>query len=125
MGKMNKNINIQIIKFFSVLMTNLSEKNFYFFLINSDYINQVVYETRETIDGDYLYYYINYIKALLFKINKDNLKYFFHEDNYTFPLLVNCLKFYHHPDSMISNTIRNIILFILKMNNKQCIVIYQ
>ena len=121
MGKMNKNINIQIIKFFSVLMTNLSEKNFYFFLINSDYINQVVYETRETIDGDYLYYYINYIKALLFKINKDNLKYFFHEDNYTFPLLVNCLKFYNHPDSMISNTIRNIILFILKMNNKQCI----
>ena len=121
MGKMNKNINIQIIKFFSVLMTNLSEKNFNFFLNNSDYINQIVYESRETIDGDYLYYYINFTKSLLFKINKDNLKYFFHEDNYTFPLLLNCLKFYHHPDSMISNTIRNIFLFVLKMNNKQCI----
>ena len=70
MGKMNKNINIQIIKFFSVLMANLSEKNFNFFLINCDYINQVIYESRETIDGDYLYYYINFVKALLFKINK-------------------------------------------------------
>ena len=121
MGKMNKNINIQIIKFFSVLMANLSEKNFNFFLINCDYINQVIYESRETIDGDYLYYYINFVKALLFKINKETLKFFFHEDSYTFPLLVNCLKFYHHPDSMISNTIRNIFLFILKMKNKQCI----
>ena len=121
LGKMNTNINIQIIKFFSVLMTNLSEKNFNYFLFNCDYINQIIFSSRETIDGDYLYYYINFIKALLFKINKENLKYFFHEDSYTFPLLVNCLKFYHHPDSMISNTVRTIILFILRMKNKQCI----
>ena len=63
--KQVKEINIQIIKFFSVLMANLSEKNFNFFLINSDYINQYVYIETEPIDGDYLYYYISFIKAKL------------------------------------------------------------
>ena len=121
LSKKNKDINIQIIKFFSVLMANLSEKNFLFFLANSDYINQVIYDDRQIIDGDYLYYYINYVKALLFKINTTNIGYFFHEDTYTFPLLVNCLKFYNHPDSMISNTIRNIFLFVLKMAHPPCI----
>ena len=121
MGKRNRNINIQIIKFYSVLMTNLSEKNFNYFLENSDTINKIINEDIDPIDGDYLYYYINFIKALLFKINTDTIKFFFHEGGYTFPLLVNCLKFYNHPDSMISNTIRNIFLFILKMGHKPCI----
>ena len=119
--KQVKEINIQIIKFFSVLMANLSEKNFNFFLINSDYINQYVYIETEPIDGDYLYYYISFIKALLFKIDNNTLQYFFHEDRYTFPLLVNCLRLYNHPDSMISNTVRNIFLFVLKTGNKSCI----
>jgi len=119
--KQVKEINIQIIKFFSVLMANLSEKNFNFFLINSDYINQYVYIETEPIDGDYLYYYISFIKALLFKIDNNTLQYFFHEDRYTFPLLVNCLRLYNHPDSMISNTVRNIFLFVLKTGNISCI----
>jgi len=121
MGKRNRNINIQIIKFYSVLMTNLSEKNFNYFLENSDTINKIINEDIDPIDGDYLYYYINFIKALLFKINPDTIKFFFHGVGYTFPLLLNCLKFYNHPDSMISNTIRNIFLFILKMGHKPCI----
>lgn len=119
--KQIKEINIQIIKFFSVLMANLSEKNFNFFLINSDYINQYVYIETEPIDGDYLYYYISFIKALLFKIDQNTLQYFFHEDRYTFPLLSNCLRIYNHTDSMISNTVRNIFLFVLKTGNKSCI----
>ena len=116
-----KEINIQIIRFFSVLMANLCESNFNYFLVNSDYINQIIYIETEPIDGDYLYYYINFVKALLFRINKNNLQYFFHENIYTFPLLVNCLRFYNHPDTMISNTIRNIILFVLKKGNQSCI----
>ena len=121
MEKRNKDINIQIIKFFSVLMSNLSSKNFEIFLPKIDFINQIIYFDQELIDGDYLYYYINFIKALLFKINFDTIKYFYHEETYTFPLLANILKFYNHPDNMISNTIRNIFLFVLKMGYQPCI----
>ena len=119
--KREKEINIQIIKFFSVLLANLSENNLNYFLMSSDYINQIIYIESDAIEGDYLYYYVNFIKALLFKINNDTLKYFFHEERNTFALLVNCLRFYNHPDSMISNTVRNIFLFVLKTGNKSLI----
>ena len=116
MSKKCKAINIQIIKFFSVLMTNLSEKHIIYFLFNCDFINQHVYEDNEPIEGDYLYYYISFVKSLILKINIKTIGMFYHHQSYTFPLLGNCLKFYNHPDSMISNTIRNIFLCILKIN---------
>ena len=121
MSKKNREINIQIIKFFSVLMTNLSEKHIIYFLFNCDFINQQIYEDTEPIEGDYLYYYISFVKSLMLKININTIGIFFHAQTYSFPLLGNCLKFYNHPDSMISNTIRNIFLFILKINHPPCI----
>ena len=121
MSKKNRDINIQIIKFFSVLMTNLSEKHIIYFLFNCDFINQQIYEDTEPIEGDYLYYYISFVKSLMLKININTIGIFFHAQTYSFPLLGNCLKFYNHPDSMISNTIRNIFLFVLKINHPPCI----
>ena len=121
MKQKNKDINIQIIKFFSVLMTNLSEKHILYFIFNCDFINQHVFEDNEPIEGDYLYYYISFIKSLILKINVKTISVFYHSQSYTFPLLGNCLKFYNHPDSMISNTIRNVLLFIMKINYPQSI----
>ena len=121
MSKKNKEINIQIIKFFSVLMTNLSETHILYFLFNCDFINQHVYEENESIEGDYLYYYISFVKSLILKISTKTIGFFYHAQTYSFPLLGNCLKFYNHPDTMISNTARNIFLFILKMKHPPCI----
>ena len=121
MSRKNKEVNIQIIKFFSVLMTNLSDKHIFYFLFNCDFINQHIYDDNEPIEGDYLYYYISFIKSLILKINSKTIGFFYHAQTYTFPLLGNCLKFYNHPDSMISNTARNIFLVILKMNHPPCI----
>ena len=121
MKKKNKEVNIQIIKFFSVIMTNLSDEHLIYFLFNCDFINQHIYEDNEPIDGDYLYYYISFVKSLIFKINTKTIGFFYHAQTYSFPLLGNCLKFYNHPDSMISNTIRNIFLCILKMKHQPCL----
>lgn len=121
MKKKNKEVNIQIIKFFSVIMTNLSDEHLIYFLFNCDFINQHIYEDNEPIDGDYLYYYISFVKSLIFKINTKTIGFFYHGQTYSFPLLGNCLKFYNHPDSMISNTIRNIFLCILKMKHQPCL----
>ena len=121
MSKKNKEINIQIIKFFSVLMTNLSEKHILYFLFNCDFINQHVYEENDSIEGDYLYYYISFVKSLILKISTKTIGFFYHAQTYSFPLLGNCLKFYNHPDSMISNTARNIFLYVLKMKHPPCI----
>ena len=121
MSRKQKEVNIEIIKFFSVLMTNLSDKHIFYFLFNCDFINQHIYDDNEPIEGDYLYYYISFIKSLILKINTKTIGFFYHAQTYSFPLLCNCLKFYNHPDSMIANTARNIFLVILKMNHPPCI----
>ena len=121
MGKKNKDINIQIIKFFSVLFTNLSDKHIKYFIFNCDFINQHINALNESINPDYLYYYISFVKSLILKINTTTIEYFYHARTYSFPLLGNCLKFYNHPDSMISNTARNIFLVILKIKHPPCI----
>ena len=121
MSKKNKDINIQIIKFFSVLFTNLSDKHINYFIFNCDFINQQINALNESINPDYLYYYISFVKSLILKINTRTIEYFYHARSYSFPLLGNCLKFYNHPDSMISNTARNIFLVILKIKHPPCI----
>jgi len=121
MSKKNKDINIQIIKFFSVLFTNLSDKHINYFIFNCDFINQQINALNESINPDYLYYYISFVKSLILKINTRTIEYFYHGRSYSFPLLGNCLKFYNHPDSMISNTARNIFLVILKIKHPPCI----
>ena len=121
MSKKNKDINIQIIKFFSVLFTNLSDKHINYFIFNCDFINQHINTLNESINPDYLYYYISFVKSLILKINTRTIEYFYHARTYSFPLLGNCLKFYNHPDSMISNTARNIFLVILKIKHPPCI----
>ena len=121
MRRNNKIVNIQIIKFFSVIMTNINDNYLHYFLYNCDFINQQIFESSEKIDGEYLYYYINFVKSLILKINLKTIGFFFHVQTYSFPLLNNCLKFYNHPDTMISNTIRNIILCIMKIKHKDSI----
>ena len=121
MNKKNKDINTQIIKFFSILFTNLSDKHINYFIFNCDFINQHIYSLNESINPDYLYYYISFVKSLILKINTRTIEYFYHARTYSFPLLCNCLKFYNHPDSMISNTARNIFLVILKIKHQPCI----
>ena len=121
MNKKNKDINTQIIKFFSILFTNLSDKHIKYFIFNCDFINQHIYSLNESINSDYLYYYISFVKSLILKINTRTIEYFYHARTYSFPLLCNCLKFYNHPDSMISNTARNIFLVILKIKHQPCI----
>ena len=121
MSRKNKIVNIQIIKFFSVIMTNINDQHLHYFLFNCDFINQQIFESYEKIDGEYLYYYINFVKSLILKINPKTIGFFFHVQTYSFPLLSNCLKFYNHPDSMISNTVRNIILCIMKIKHKESI----
>ena len=121
MNKRNRDVNIQIIKFFSVIMTNLSDEHLLYFIFNCDFINQHIYENNEPIDGDYLYYYTSFVKSLIIKINTKTITFFYHAYTYTFPLLGNILKFYNHSDSMICNTLRNIFLCILKMNHQPSI----
>ena len=118
----NRDINFQIIKSFSLLISNLSNEENINFILQSKLMDEILFLENENIDNDYLYYYINFIKSLIIKINDKTIELFFHKENYSFPILTNVLKFYNHPDEMIRNVVRNILLTILKLNFEPCII---
>ena len=111
----SKVINLQIIKSFALLITNLTNKQNLYFLFSNNFINQIISGDYEKIDSDFLYYYVNFIKSLALKIDETTIQFFYHKQMNTFPLLANTLKFYNHPDPMISNVVRNIFLTIAKI----------
>ena len=69
----NKEINIKVIKFLSILISNSEDNNlnFLYFLIDHKYLNKLILNlcwNAQELDEDYLSYYINYLKKYL--INK-------------------------------------------------------
>ena len=115
-NKRERDINLQIIKSFSLLVTNISNKENLDFLFESNFINEILTLENENIDNDYLYYYINFIKQLTLKINEKTIQYFYNKETYSFHMLTNMLKFYNHSDQMVRNVIKNTFLTILSLS---------
>jgi len=110
----NKQINLQIIKSFSVLILNTTNMTTLYYIFSNNFINQIISNDYEHYDDDFLSYYINFLKSLVQKMDQTTVQFFFHKQYNSFPLLQSALKFYNHHDPMIKNTVRNIILTILK-----------
>ena len=111
----NRVINLQIIKSFALLISNLRNKQSIYFLFSNNFINEIISADFDKSDGDFLYYYVNFIKSLVLKIDETTIQFFYHKQICSFPLLENCLKLYNNPDTMINNVVRNNFLTILKI----------
>ena len=113
----NRNINLEIIKSFSVLILNVTKNEMLYFLFSNNFINQIVSKSYYYYDEDFVFYFINFLKSLALKIDLTSISFFFQNQYNSFPLLQAAIKFYNYPDAMIQNTIRTIILTLLKCKN--------
>ena len=95
-------------------------------------MNQIILNISSSIeeqDIDFLSYYINFLKTIANKLDKNTLSQLFHKENNSFPLLDEANSFFNFNDVMIKNTARNIFLSIIKLNYEPviqyiCDVIY-
>jgi len=110
----NKEMNLQIIKSFSVLILNTTNMTTLYYIFSNNFINQIVSNDYRKYDDDFLSYYINFLKSLCQKIDVTTIQFFFHKQYNSFPLMESALKFYNHHDPMVKNTVRNILISILK-----------
>jgi len=110
----NRQISLQIIKSFSVLILNTTNTTTLYYIFSNNFINQIVNNEYEKYDDDFLSYYVNFLKSLSLKIDNTTIQFFFQKQFFSFPLLESSLKLYNHSDPMIKNTVRNILLAILK-----------
>ena len=112
----DKQINLQIIKSFAVLILNTTNMTTLYYLFSNNFINQIISNDYEKYDEDFLSYYINFLKSLVQKMDQTTVQFFFHKQYNSFPLLQSALKYYNHHDPMVKNTVRNIVLTVLKSN---------
>lgn len=121
-NKNNRQISLQIIKSFSVLILNTTNTTTLYYIFSNNFINQILTNEYEKYDDDFLSYYVNFLKSLSLKIDNTTIQFFFQKQFYSFPLLQSSLKLYNHSDPMIKNTVRNILLSILKSNTNNKII---
>jgi len=115
-NKNNIQISLQIIKSFAVLILNTTNTTTLYYIFSNNFINQILTNDYEKYDDDFLSYYVNFLKSLSLKIDNTTIQFFFQKQFFSFPLLQSSLKLYNHSDPMIKNTVRNILLTILKSN---------
>mmetsp|Transcript_29357 Transcript_29357/g.39695 ORF Transcript_29357/g.39695 Transcript_29357/m.39695 type:complete len:91 (-) Transcript_29357:393-665(-) len=60
-----------------------------------------------------------FLKTLALQINNETIHCFFNSRYNHFPLIAVTMKFYNHPEMMVRNAVRIIMLTIFKMNNPQ------
>ena len=110
----NRNINLEIIKSFSVLILNIKNPQTLYFFFSNNFINQIISNNYEKYDDDFIFYYINFLKSLTMKIDNTTIQFFFNSKYNTCSLLLSALRYYNYPDTMIKNTVRSVILNFLK-----------
>ena len=119
----SKEILLQIIKSFSMLILSVKNQKFLIYLFNNNFLNKIIdiksYIFNIDFDYDFLSYYTNFLKSLSLKLDEKNISYFYHEKSNTFKLLENALNLYNYNDNMIINVIRNIFLTIGKHHFKK------
>lgn len=109
-----RDISLEIIKSFSILILNLHSKATLFYIFSNNFINQLLCHNYEKYDEEIVAFYINFIKSLSLKIDETSIRFFYQDHSNKFSLIENALKYYNYPDPMIKTTVRNIFLTILK-----------
>ena len=120
-----KEINLKIIKYISIFISNSplnndkNKFNFFNYICENKYLNQLIINLNYNFDEkdeDYLSYYINFLKVIANKINRENIKFIFNIQCNIFPLLDQILLLLNNDDIMIRNSARNIFLSFIKLN---------
>ncbi|CAK80861.1 unnamed protein product (macronuclear) [Paramecium tetraurelia] len=114
----NHQLTIFIIERMSMIITNLQNPlNLNYVLSNPvlhDFINfNYDFNIPEIVD-----YYVNFLKTIAIRINRDNFYLYFNQRYCTFPLLWQAQKFINYPDQLVKNTIQNIVLSLSKLSSE-------
>lgn len=104
-----------VIDCFSMLIVNLSQESSIHYILSSQAVNNLLQVRFMALDLELAEYYINFVKSISTKLNDGTVHIFLNEKIAGFPLLWQTIRFYNHPETLIRNTCRNIILAIFKL----------
>ena len=129
LDKNNSDISFCILEGIYFLSTNIKNEELNLHIYKTKFKTKIAGQEMNIIDkiisineknqkDEFLTYQINFMKSLTLKIDEHNLFYFFDKDINLFPILTKSFSLYNNSDPMIRNVVKNILLSIIKINNK-------
>ena len=125
------NISFTILEMIYLFISNIQNKHFLEYLFKTKFpanipdIPDIKINILDKIiildqikNDEFLSYQINFMKSLALKMNIDTLKYFYDYNINLFPLLNKSFSLYNHSDGLIRNSIKNIFLSLIKIEDK-------
>ena len=112
-------VKTQVIQTLSILIQNTDSEQAVFYLLSNNYINDLIVSKFDFTDDDLLAHYISFLKTLSFKLNTRTILFFYNDKANDFPLYVEALKFFNHPESMVRAAVRTLSLNIYKVDDER------
>ena len=125
------NISFTILGMIYFFITNIQDNDFLEYLYKTKFqantldfsdikiniIDKIII-LESSKNEEILTYQINFMKSLALKLNTDSLKYFYDNNINLFVLLTKSFSLYNHSDGLIRNSVKNILLSLIKIEDK-------
>lgn len=87
----NRLVQIQVIQTTSILVQNLHDKAHLFYILGNPFISELIsfdfaFSTED--GGEVIDYFVNFLKALVLRLDNETINFFFNDRRKTFPLLM-------------------------------------
>lgn len=110
-------INCTIIQSLSILLVNIvKSKAFLYFVLSNNFVNDLLLIDYSKYDDEYYSYYVNFLKSLVMRLDRNTFLLFYNKRSNIFPLLDCSLNLYNYSNAMTRTVVNNILLQILKSN---------
>lgn len=108
---------MQLIQTMSIFLSNISAPTKRFYILSHPFLNQIIQFNFNFFDEELVDIFVMFLKTLALQINNETIHCFFNSRYNHFPLIAVTMKFYNHPEMMVRNAVRIIMLTVFKMNN--------
>ncbi|UJR15268.1 hypothetical protein I4U23_002222 [Adineta vaga] len=113
--KNGRYICVQILQTLNILFENIRNETSLYYLLSNNHVDSIILHKFDFSDEEITAYYISFLKTLSLKLNKHSIHFFYNERNSDFPLYVEAIKFFNHPETMVRIAVRTLTLNVYKV----------
>ncbi|CAF0993871.1 unnamed protein product [Rotaria sordida] len=115
--KHGRYICVQVLQTLNILFENIRHETSLYYLLSNNHINNIIVHKFDFNDEEITAYYISFLKTLSLKLNTHSIHFFYNERNHDFPLYVEAIKFFNHPETMVRIAVRTLTLNVYKVSD--------
>lgn len=109
-------VTVQLLQTLNILFENIRHETSLYYLLSNNHVNSIIMHKFDFSDEEVMAYYISFLKTLSFKLNPHTIHFFFNTSD--FPLYMEAVKYFNHPEKMVRIAVRILTLNVFKVDEK-------